>query len=116
MRAGERKLHATVPFLAGAGCLALLGAYVDHNPAAAFAALLGATVLWGPAGIIYGLPAMFLQARPASAPLTLVGPCLPVLPPSAPCTMLRSPEEQGVCVSVHACTLSNHHLERCAAM
>ena len=61
--AGERKLHATVPFLAGAGCLALLGAYVDHNPAAAFAALLGATVLWGPAGIIYGLPAMFLQAR-----------------------------------------------------
>lgn len=40
-----------------------MGAYLDHNPAAAFAALLGATVMWGPAGIIYGLPATFLQAR-----------------------------------------------------
>lgn len=52
-----------MPFLAGAGCLALMGAYLDHNPAAAFAALLGATVMWGPAGIIYGLPATFLQVR-----------------------------------------------------
>lgn len=61
--AGERKLHATLPFLAGAGCLALMGAFLDSNPAAGFAALLGATVMWGPAGIIYGLPATFLQVR-----------------------------------------------------
>ena len=48
--AGERKYHATLPFVMATGALGAMAWLIDTDPVTAFAAMLCATVLWGPAG------------------------------------------------------------------
>lgn len=70
--AGERKFHATLPFMLAAGALGVMAWLIDTDPRTAFLAMLGATILWGPAGIISTLPATFLSGPAAATGVALI--------------------------------------------
>ena len=69
---GERRYHATVPFVIATAALGCMSAMIDENPSVAFLSMLGATVLWGPAGIISALPATFLSGPAAATGVALI--------------------------------------------
>ena len=99
---GERRYHATIPFVLATVALAFMAAEIDENPTAAFIAMLVATVLWGPAGIISALPATFLSGPAAATGVALINSIANV-------GGMLGPFMVGEPLSMHLCTFTITH-------